>query len=149
MMIDNIRDLYKNAILEKNEDRKRTIGNLISAMKNKEIELRAKQKELSTSDVLDLVQKSIKQNNEAIVLFKQGKREDLVKKLDVENAILQTFLPKQLSETETEEAIKAIILTTGATSIKDMGKVMAQMKEKYSGQIDMGSISAKIKQLLS
>lgn len=146
-MID-IRDEYKKAILKKNEDRKRVLGNLIAQMKNKEIELRAKNKELSDDDVIALIQKTIKQDQEANQLFAQGGRDDLIKQNDVEIAILQAFLPKQLSESELDEAIKGIIAITGAQSIKDMGKVIGQMKTKYSGQVDMGVVSTKVKALL-
>lgn len=146
-MID-IRDEYKKAILKKNEDRKRVLGNLIAQMKNKEIELRAKNKELSDDDVIALIQKTIKQDQEANQLFAQGGRDDLIKQNDVEIAILQAFLPKQLSESELDEAIKAIIAITNAQSIKDMGKVIGQMKAKYSGQVDMGVVSTKVKALL-
>lgn len=146
-MID-IRDEYKKAILKKNEDRKRVLGNLIAQMKNKEIELRAKNKELSDDDVIALIQKTIKQDQEANQLFAQGGRDDLIKQNDVEIAILQAFLPKQLSESELDEAIKAIIAITNAQSIKDMGKVIGQMKAKYSGQVDMGIVSTKVKALL-
>ena len=144
----NIRDEYKRAMLDKSEDRKRVLGNLIAQMKNKEIELRAKSKELTEEDIIGLIQKTIKQNTEANQLFAQGGREDLIKQNEVEIAILQTFLPKQLSDSEIDEAIKGIIVITGAQSIKDMGKVIGQMKTKYSGQIDMGVVSTKVKALL-
>lgn len=144
----NIRDEYKRAMLDKNEDRKRVLGNLIAQMKNKEIELRAKSKELTEEDIIGLIQKTIKQNTEANQLFAQGGREDLIKQNEVEIAILQTFLPKQLSDSEIDEAIKGIITITGAQSIKDMGKVIGQMKTKYSGQVDMGVVSTKVKALL-
>ena len=144
----NIRDEYKRAMLDKSEDRKRVLGNLIAQMKNKEIELRAKNKELSDDDVIALIQKTIKQDQEANQLFAQGGREDLIKQNDVEIAILQAFLPKQLSDSEIDEAIKGIVVITGAQSIKDMGKVIGQMKAKYSGQVDMGVVSTKVKALL-
>jgi uncharacterized protein YqeY len=144
----NIRDEYKRAMLDKSEDRKRVLGNLIAQMKNKEIELRAKNKELTEEDIIGLIQKTIKQNTEANQLFAQGGRNDLIKQNDVEIAILQAFLPKQLSESELDEAIKGIIAITGAQSIKDMGKVIGQMKTKYSGQVDMGVASTKVKALL-
>ena len=144
----NIRDEYKRAMLDKSEDRKRVLGNLIAQMKNKEIELRANSKELTEEDIIGLIQKTIKQNTEANQLFAQGGREDLIKQNEVEIAILQTFLPKQLSDSEIDEAIKGIIAITGAQSIKDMGKVIGQMKTKYSGQVDMGVVSTKVKALL-
>lgn len=147
-MLNNIRDAYKKAMLDKNDDRKRVLGNLIALTKNKEIELRGKGKQLTNDDIVGLIQKTIKQDQEANEMFAKGNRKDLVKQNDVEIAILQAFLPKQLSDTELETAIKAIITLTGATSTKDMGKVIVQMKEKYAGQVDMSKVSGKIKELL-
>lgn len=147
-MLNNIRDAYKKAILDKNDDRKRVLGNLIALTKNKEIELRGKGKQLANDDIVGLIQKTIKQDQEANEMFSKGNRKDLVKQNDVEIAILQAFLPKQLSDTELETAIKAMITLTGATSTRDMGKVIVQMKEKYAGQVDMSKVSGKIKELL-
>ena len=146
-MID-IREQYKKAILEKNEDRKRVLGNLLAQMKNKEIELRAKDKELTEEDIIGLIQKTIKQDAEANEMFIQGGRADLVKQNEVEMAILQTFLPKQLSELELIEIIEVMISITGATSVKDMGKVIGQIKSKYSGQVDMSVVSSMVKKML-
>ena len=146
-MID-IREQYKKAILEKNEDRKRVLGNLLAQMKNKEIELRAKDKELTEEDIIGLIQKTIKQDAEANEMFIQGGRADLVKQNEVEIAILQSFLPKQLSELELIEVIEVMISLTGATSVKDMGKVIAQIKAKYSGQVDMSVVSTMVKKML-
>ena len=140
-MID-IREQYKKAILEKSEDRKRVLGNLLAQMKNKEIELRAKE------DIIGLIQKTIKQDAEANEMFIQGGRSDLVKQNEVEMAILQTFLPKQLSEAELIEIIEVMISITGATTVKDMGKVIGQIKSKYSGQVDMSIVSSMVKKML-
>ena len=146
-MID-VREQYKKAILEKNEDRKRVLGNLLAQMKNKEIELRAKDKELTEEDIIGLIQKTIKQDAEANEMFIQGGRSDLVKQNEVEMAILQTFLPKQLSEAELIEIIEVMISITGATTVKDMGKVIGQIKSKYSGQVDMSIVSSMVKKML-
>ena len=146
-MID-IREQYKKAILEKSEDRKRVLGNLLAQMKNKEIELRAKDKELTEEDIIGLIQKTIKQDAEANEMFIQGGRSDLVKQNEVEMAILQTFLPKQLSEAELIEIIEVMISITGATTVKDMGKVIGQIKSKYSGQVDMSIVSSMVKKML-
>lgn len=146
-MID-IKEQFKRAMLDKNEDRKRVLGNLMALMKNKEIELRAKDKELTEEDIIGLIQKTIKQDAEANEMFIQGGRADLVKQNEVEIAILQSFLPKQLSELELIEVIEVMISLTGATSVKDMGKVIAQIKAKYSGQVDMSVVSTMVKKML-
>lgn len=144
----NIRDEYKKAMLNKNEDRKRVLGNLIAQMKNKEIELRAKNKELSDEDTISLIQKIIKQNTEANEMFAKGGRNDLIEQNNIEINILQEFLPKQLTDEEINGIIKSTITDVNAVSIKDMGKVIGQIKSKYAGQVDMSVVSSKIKEML-
>lgn len=144
----NIRDEYKKAMLNKNEDRKRVLGNLIAQIKNKEIELRAKNKELSDEDIISIIQKIIKQNTEANEMFAKGGRNDLIEQNNIENNILQEFLPKQLTNEEIDDIIKSTISDVNATSIKDMGKVIGQIKSKYAGQVDMSVVSSKIKEIL-
>lgn len=146
-MID-IRNEYKKAMLNKNEDRKRVLGNLIAQMKNKEIELRAKNKELSEEDIISLIQKIIKQNTEANEMFAKGGRNDLIEQNNIEINILQEFLPKQLANEEINDIIKSVIVDVNAISIKDMGKVISQIKSKYAGQVDMSIVSSKIKEIL-
>lgn len=144
----NIREEYKIAMLSKNEDRKRVLGNLIAQMKNKEIELRVKNKELSNEDIISLIQKIIKQNTEANEMFVKGGRNDLVEQNNIEINILQEFLPKQLTDEEINDIIKSTIVDVNAVSIKDMGKVISQIKSKYAGQVDMSIVSSKIKEIL-
>ena len=144
----NIREEYKQAMLNKNEDRKRVLGNLIAQMKNKEIELRAKNKELSDEDTISLIQKIIKQNTEANEMFAKGGRNDLIEQNNIEINILQEFLPKQLTDEEINDIIKSTITDVNAVSIKDMGKVIGQIKSKYAGQVDMSVVSSKIKEML-
>ena len=144
----NIRDEYKKAMLNKNEDRKRVLGNLIAQMKNKEIELRAKNKELYDEDTISLIQKIIKQNTEANEMFAKGGRNDLIEQNNIEINILQEFLPKQLTNEEIDDIIKSTITDVNAISIKDMGKVIGQIKSKYAGQVDMSVVSSKIKEML-
>lgn len=144
----NIREEYKIAMLNKNEDRKRVLGNLIAQMKNKEIELRVKNKELSNEDIISLIQKIIKQNTEANEMFVKGGRNDLVEQNNIEINILQEFLPKQLTNEEINDIIKSVIVDVNAVSIKDMGKVISQIKSKYAGQVDMSIVSSKIKEIL-
>ena len=135
-------------MLNKNEDRKRVLGNLIAQMKNKEIELRAKNKELSDEDTISLIQKIIKQNTEANEMFAKGGRNDLIEQNNIEINILQEFLPKQLTDEEINDIIKSTITDVNAVSIKDMGKVIGQIKSKYAGQVDMSVVSSKIKEIL-
>jgi uncharacterized protein YqeY len=98
--------------------------------------------------VLAVLEKMIKQRREAITQFQSGGRADLVSKETAEIAVLQQYLPAQMSEAEIDALIREAIQATGAASIKDMGKVMAAVKPKAQGRTDMGALSARIKQKL-
>jgi uncharacterized protein YqeY len=104
---------------------------------------------LDDSQVLAAIEKMIKQRKEAITQFEAGNRADLVAKETAEIAILQTYLPAQMSDAEIDALIAEAIASTGAASIKDMGKVMGAVKAKAQGRADMGAVSARIKQKLS
>src|SRR5262249_13356858 len=103
---------------------------------------------LDDTQVLAVLDKMIKQRREAIIQFQAGGRADLVAKETAEIAVLQGYLPSQLSEAEIDELIAPSIAAGGATSIKDMGKVMALVKSKAQGRADLGAVSARIKQKL-
>jgi uncharacterized protein YqeY len=90
----------------------------------------------------------VKQRREAIELYKQGNRPELAQQEQEEIAVIETFLPKQMSDAEAEAAIKQVIAAVGAASVKDMGKVMAALKEKYSGQLDLSKAGGMVKKLL-
>jgi len=96
-----------------------------------------------------MMQTMIKQRNESARIYREGGRNELAEKEEKEIKVIERFLPKQLSEKEMEEKIAEIIVAIGAGSIKDMGKVMAEIKTKYAGQIDMGKASSLIKAKLS
>lgn len=149
MIIDIISNAYKQAMLNKNEDRKRVINTVRAEIKNKEIELRSSQKELTDADVLSLIQKLIKQNKDAIQMFADGGRQDLVERNEMEISILEEFLPKQLSNDEIDNIIQQEIELNGYNSMKDMGKLMGYFKSNYSGQVDMGYVSKRIKEMLN
>jgi uncharacterized protein len=99
--------------------------------------------------VLAVLEKMIKQRKEAITQFESGGRSDLVAKERAELTVLQAYLPEQMSEAEIDALIAEAVASTGATSIKDMGKVMGIVKAKAQGKADMGAVSARIKQKLS
>ena len=104
---------------------------------------------LDDTQVLAVLEKMIKQRREAITQFQSGGRADLVAKETAEIAVLQGYLPAQMSDAEIDELIAQSIAATGAASIKDMGKVMALVKPKAQGRADLGAVSARIKQKLS
>ena len=147
-MQNKINTAFKQAMLNKDEDAKRVISTLRSEIKNKEIELRTTNKEMTDDVILSLVQKLIKQTKDAIEMFKNGGREDLVEKNEKEINILSQFLPKQLTTDEIDAILKQEIETNSITSMKDMGKLMGVLKSKYSGQMDFGYVSKKVKELL-
>jgi uncharacterized protein YqeY len=90
----------------------------------------------------------VKQRQDSIAAYEQGGRPELAQQEREEMAIIQSYMPQQLSEDETKEVIKGIIAAVGAASVKDMGKVMAELKARYSGQIDMGKAGGVVKALL-
>ncbi|MGJ0426739.1 GatB/YqeY domain-containing protein [Methylocystis sp.] len=120
-----------------------------AALKDKDIEARGAGKTLSGDDELALLQKMIKSRQESLEIYEKAGREDLAGKERGEIAIISAYLPQQLSDAEVAEAVKAAIAETGAASIKDMGKVVATLKAKYTGRMDFGKASAAVKAALS
>jgi len=127
------------------KERLATVRLALAAIKQREVDERIV---LDDSQVLLVLDKMIKQRREAITQFESGGRADLVAKETSEIAVLQHYLPAQLGEAEVDALIAAAIAESGATSIKDMGKVMALVKPKAAGRVDMGAVSARIKQKL-
>jgi len=119
---------------------------ILAAIKQREVDERI---QLDDTQVLAVLDKMIKQRRESITQFEAGGRADLVAKESAELAVLQAYLPAQLAEAEVETLIRGAIASTGAASMKDMGKVMAAVKPQVQGRIDMGVLSARIKALLS
>lgn len=128
-----------------------TIRLMTSAIKDKDINSRTEghdSDKLPDSSLLELFAKMVKQRQDSIVAYDQGNRPELAQQEREEMAIIQSYMPKQLSEDESKAAVQAVIAALGATSVKDMGKVMAELKAKLSGQIDMGKAGAIVKSLL-
>ncbi len=120
-----------------------------AALKDKDIEARGAGKTVSDDDLLALLQKMIKSRQESLEIYEKAGREDLAGKERGEIAVISSYLPQQLSEAEVAEAVKSAIAETGAASIKDMGKVVASLKAKYTGRMDFGKASAAVKSALS
>ncbi|MEF3366557.1 GatB/YqeY domain-containing protein [Methylocystis sp. 9N] len=119
-----------------------------AALKDKDIEARGTGKTLTNDDVLALLQKMIKSRQESLEIYEKAGREDLAGKERGEIAVISSYLPQQLSEAEVAEAVKSAIAEVGAASIKDMGKVVASLKAKYTGRMDFGKASAAVKAAL-
>jgi len=120
-----------------------------AALKDKDIEARVSGGTVSDADVLAVLQKMIKSRQESLDIYEKNNRPDLAEKERSEIAVITSYLPAQLGEAEAAEAIKAAIAETGASSIKDMGKVVAALKAKYTGQMDFSKASAAVKAALS
>jgi uncharacterized protein YqeY len=145
-----IRDDIKAALVTsmKAGDKARTAAMRLiqSAIKNRDIELRTS---AAPSDddsmVTEVLQKMVKQRRESIALYEQGGRKELAEAEKAEVAVIEGFLPAQMSEDEAKTAIDAIVAETGASSVKDMGRVMAEVKARYAGKMDMAKASALVK----
>jgi uncharacterized protein len=120
-----------------------------AALKDKDIEARVSGGSVSDADVLAVLQKMIKSRQESLDIYEKNNRPDLAAKEKSEIAVIMSYLPAQLGEAEAAEAIKAAIAEVGASSIKDMGKVVAALKAKYAGQMDFSKASAAVKAALS
>jgi len=141
-----IQETMKDAMRAKNVERLSAIRMLIAAIKQREIDERIT---LNESQIIATIDKLIKQRQESIAQYQQGKRADLVAKESAEIDVLKEYLPEALSESEVNELIQDAIDEVNAVSIKDMAKVMAIVKPKAQGRADMGTIGAKIKAILS
>ena len=150
MLREELQKALKESMLNKDMSTVAAVRLIIAGMKEKDVDARGKgQKEASEADLLSMMQTMIKQRNDSIKMYVEGNRQDLAEKEKAEISVIERFLPKQMSDAEVESAIKAVIAETGAASMKDMGKVMASLKEKYAGQMDFGKASAQIKANLS
>ncbi len=128
-----------------------TIRLMNAAIKDKDINARTDghdSEKLPDSALLDLFAKMVKQRQDSIAAFEQGGRTELAQNEREEMEIIQSYMPRQMSEAEAKDAIAGIIAAVAATTVKDMGKVMAELKTKYSGQIDMGKAGGIVKGLL-
>ena len=149
-----IRDDIKSALVTAMKARDTATVNatrlIQAAIKNRDIELRTAS---SVPDdnllVTEVLQKMIKQRRESIEMFEKGNRQELADAEKAEVAVIERFLPAQMSEADAALAIDAIATELGATSVKDMGRVMAALKEKHAGQLDMSKASALVKARLS
>ena len=136
----------KEAMKAGDKRRISTVRLITAALKDRDIEARGAGKDpLSDDEILGLLQKMIKQRQESLKIYQDNGRPELAEQESEEIAIISGFLPKQMDEAEVAAAIDAAIAETGAAGMRDMGKVMAALKERYAGQMDFGKASAAIK----
>ena len=150
MLRDDINNALKEAQKAKNERAVSTLRMVNSTLKNADIEARGASKPaLGDTEVLSILQKMIKQRQESVELYQKGNRADLVAQEQGEIEIISAYLPQQMAESEIVDTVAALVRETGATAMKDMGRVMAAIKERYAGKLDVGKASAAVKKLLS
>ena len=150
MLRDDINAAVKDAMKAKDERKLSTLRMVNSTIKNADIEARGQGKGPLTDDELkSLLQKMIKQRQESVELYEKGNRPELAAQEREEIAIIAAYLPKQMSDAEAQAAIAAVIKDVGAASMKDMGKVMAALKERHAGEMDFSKASGTVKGLLS
>ncbi len=150
MLRENINNALKDAMKARDERRVSTLRLMNAAIKNADIEARGAGKEpLGEADLLSLFQKMIKQRQESVELYDKGGRPELAAQEQAEIEIIGGYLPKQMSDMEAGAAISAILHEINAQSMKDMGRAMTALRERFAGKMDFGKASAKIKELLN
>ena len=148
---DKIEADYKNALKSKDKKKISTYRLILSGIKDLDINNRSgpNKKETDNDDIKKLLKKMVKQRSESIEVYKKNNRSDLLEIEEGEVDVLSVYLPKQMSEEETKNICKEIIEKTGANSVKDMGKVMGQLKKSHADTIDFSKAGALIKELLN
>ena len=145
-----INDRLNESLKAKDKNTYPTLRLIVSAIKDAEIAGRSKgQSEIKDSDVISLLKKMIKQRNESCEVYEKAGRNELLENEKKEIEVINTFLPKQLSEEETKKICQDTIKSVGATSMKDMGKIMGTLKSKHADTLDFSKVSSILKGLLS
>lgn len=153
-MRERINQAVKDAMKAGDKRRVATLRLITAAIKDRDVAIkpedvqRTGESRIGDTEVLALLQKMIKQRRDSIDAFKKGGREDLVEQEQVEIAIIEEFLPKQMNDAEMKRAIEAAVKETNASGLKDMGRAMAVLKERFAGQMDFGKASGLLKDLL-
>ncbi|NKL03257.1 GatB/YqeY domain-containing protein [Rhizobium leguminosarum bv. viciae] len=150
MLRDQLATQLKEAMKAKNTERLSTVRLIQAAVKDRDIANRGTGKEQASDDeILQILAKMVKQRDESAKIYEENSRPELAAKERAEITVIQDFMPKQLSDGEVRANVSAIIAETGAAGAKDMGKVMAALKERYAGQMDFAKASATVKELLN
>ena len=147
-MRDKIMQAVKDLMKGGDKARLSALRMVQAKIKDADIAARPSRDKITDPEIVELLARMVKQRREFIELYKQGGRQELVDQEAGEIAVIEAFMPKQLGETEVSAAIAAVIKETGAASVKDMGKVMSALKEKFAGQMDFAKASGMVKVLL-
>ena len=147
---EKIKEQFNAALKSKNKTLISTLRLILAAIKERDIANRTaeKKEDVKDSEIIKVLRKMKKQRQDSADLYKKGGREELLNIEEAEIKIIDTFLPKQLTEEETKKICKEIIESVGASSIKDMGKIMGTLKKKYSDSIDFSKVNTIVKGLL-
>lgn len=150
MLRQRLNDELKAAMKSRDQRATSTLRLILAALKDRDIAARPRgvTDGIDEAEIIDMLQKMVRQRQESIELYKQGNRPELVAQEQGEIEMIERFLPQKMSETETIQAIQAVIGELGAATIKDMGRVMAALKERYSGRMDFGKVGQQVKQKL-
>lgn len=147
MLRTELNDALKEALKDQDKQTLGTVRLILAALKDRDIAARGAGNcdGIPEEEVLDMLQKMVKQRRESIELYAKGERQDLVEKEQAEIDVIQRFMPQQLDDGETRAAVDGMIVELEAGSIKDMGRVMAALKERYAGRMDFAKASALAK----
>ena len=148
---EKINEEFNAALKSKNKNLISTLRLILAAIKERDIANRTAEKKEAVKDpeIIKVLRKMKKQRQDSVVLYKKGERQELLEAEEAEIKIINTFLPKQLNEEETKKICKKVIESLGASSVKDMGKIMGSLKQKYSDSIDFSKANIIVKGLLS
>lgn len=151
MLRERLNGALKVAMKSKDKCKVSTLRLILAALKDRDIAARTggQADGVGDDEILQLLAKMVRQRRESIRLYEEGGRVDLAEGEAEEIAVIEAFLPAQLTEAEREAAIREVIAEVGATGLKDMGRTMAVLKERYAGQMDFAKASASIKKVLS
>ena len=151
MLRDKLNDAMKEAMRARDQAALGTIRLILAKLKDVDIAARTEisREGVAEDKILSMMQGMIKQRNESIVLYEKGNRADLADKEKAEIAVIERFLPQQMDEAAVAAAVREAVAAAGATSVKDMGGVMAALKAKYAGQMDFAKASAAVKKALA
>lgn len=151
MLRTRLNEALKEAMRSKNQRALSTVRLILAALKDRDIAARSRgvTDGVDETEILSMLQTMIKQRNDSIALYEQGGRLELAEQEREEITVIEGFLPKQMSEEEVAQAVQAAVAETGASGIKDMGRVMAELKARHAGQMDFAKVSGVVKQQLS
>jgi uncharacterized protein YqeY len=150
MLRERLSEALKQSMKAKNQRAVSTLRLILAALKDRDIAARGRgvTDGIGEPEIIEMMQKMVRQRHESIELFERGNRPELAQQEAEEIAIIEGYLPKQLDEAETLQAVDAVVAELGATNLKDMGRVMAALKQRFGGTMDFAKAGARVKQKL-